>query len=129
MTTTPTSPAELKAEIIRRMRAKDLPATLKLIADDAVYFWSSGAAMFGKDAIAAGLTANFSSIDNDTYGVDDLIWLVESDDAAACVFRFSWTGTIDGEPVAGRGRGASVFRNGPSGWQVVHENLSHGDWR
>lgn len=123
------SPAEVKAELTRRMREKDLPGTLELIADDAVYFWSSGSAMFGKAAIAEGLANNFSAIDDDTYDVDELTWLVESDDAAACVFHFCWTGTIDGRPVSGEGRGASVFRRGSEGWQVVHENLSHGDWK
>ena len=123
------SPAEVKAALVRRMRAKDLPGTLELIAEDAVYFWSNGGAMFGKDAIAAALSTNFSSIDDDTYDVSDLTWLVESADAAACVFQFSWTGVIDGQHAAGQGRGASVFRHGPSGWQVVHENLSSGAWK
>ena len=61
-------------ELIRRMRAKDLDGTLALIADDAVYFWSDGAAMFGKAAIAEGLRANFLGVENDTYDVSDLVW-------------------------------------------------------
>ena len=123
------SPAEVKAELIKRMGSKDLSGTLELIADDAVYFWSNGTAMFGKNAIAEGLNANFRSIERDTFDVHDVTWLVESADAAACVFRFEWTGVIDGNAARGRGRGASVFRRGPMGWQVVHENLSNGAWK
>lgn len=123
------SPAELKAELVTRMRAKDLAGTLELIADDAVYFWSNGAAMFGKQAIGEGLATNFRAIEDDTYDVSDVVWLVHSADAAACVFKFSWTGFIDGEPASGTGRGASVFRRGVLGWQIVHENLSSGAWR
>jgi len=111
------------------MRAKDLDGTLALIADDAVYFWSNGAAMFGKIAIAEGLRANFLGVDNDTYDVSDLVWVAESVDVAACVFQFHWTGTMDGQSVSGRGRGASVFRRVDAEWQVVHENLSNGAWR
>jgi uncharacterized protein (TIGR02246 family) len=122
------TPAEVKAELIRRMAAKDLDGTLDLIADDAVYFWSNGAAMFGKDAIAAGLKDNFANIANDTYEISDVKWLVESRDVAACVFRFTWTGEIGGQPAAGQGRGASVLRCENGQWQIVHENLSSGAW-
>ena len=111
------------------MRAKDLDATLALIAEDAVYFWSNGAALFGRTAIAEALTENFAAIDQDTYDVDDVVWLAESRDVAACVFRFQWTGEMDGERVSGRGRGATVLRRDESGWRVVHENLSNGAWR
>jgi ketosteroid isomerase-like protein len=123
------TPADLKTELIRRMRAKDLRGTLDLIADDAVYFWSDGSAMFGKDAIAEGLKANFAGIENDTYDISDVTWLIASADAAACVFMFTWTGDIDGRPASGRGRGASVLRRTEAGWQVVHENLSSGAWK
>ena len=124
------SVAGVKAELVERMRSKDLAGTLELIADDAVYFWSDGASMFGKEAVAEGLASNFAGIGDDTYDVDDVTWLVESGDAAACVFRFTWTGVVDGRPVGGWGRGASFFRRGgPLGWQVVHENLSRGAWK
>jgi ketosteroid isomerase-like protein len=59
----------------------------------------------------------------------DLVSQLNSHDAAVCVFRFDCTGVIDGEPASGQGRGASVFRRGPFGWQVVHENLSSGAWK
>src|SRR5437899_9554111 len=118
------TPAEAKTELVSRMRAKDLAGTLELIADDAVYFWSNGSAMFGKDTIAEALATNFQAIEDDTYEVDDVTWLVQATDVAACVFRFSWTGVIDGQPAAGAGRGASVLHRGSAGWQVVHENLS-----
>lgn len=123
------TPAETKAELIRRMRAKDLDATLALIADDAVYFWSNGAALFGRAAIAEALAENFAAINQDTYDVDDVTWVAESRDVAACVFAFRWSGLMDGERVSGRGRGATVLRRGDTGWQVVHEHLSNGSWR
>jgi uncharacterized protein (TIGR02246 family) len=111
------------------MVANDLAGTLELIADDAVYFWSNGSAMFGKDAIAEGLRANFATIANDTYHISDVTWLVEAADAAACILRFAWTGAIDGQPASGRGRGASILRRTNGQWQIIHENLSNGAWR
>ena len=123
------SPAETKREIVRRMRVKDLEGTMALIADDAVYFWSNGSAMFGKAEIAEGMKTNFASIQDDTYDVHDLTWIAETDDVAACVFRFVWTGKIDGEPVSGRGRGATVLKRVDGAWRIAHENLSQGQWR
>jgi ketosteroid isomerase-like protein len=123
------TPAEYERELARRMNAKDLEGTLELIADDAIYFWSNGSAMFGKTAIAEGFKENFASIQNDTYEKTDITWLARSDDIAACVFEFRWTGEIDGKPASGRGRGASVLRRIDGEWRTVHENLSYGAWK
>ena len=123
------TPAETKREMVRRMRAKDLPATMELIADDAVYFWSNGAAMFGKPAIEAAMTTNFDAFVGDTYDIHDVTWVAESDDVAACVFRFEWTAVIDGQRASGRGRGASVLKRVDGQWRIVHENLSQGRWK
>jgi uncharacterized protein (TIGR02246 family) len=123
------TPAEYKRELVRRMNAKDLEGTLALIADDAVYFWSNGSAMFGKQAIAKALEQTFAAIQNDTYETLDVTWLVETEDVAACVFKFQWTGEIDGTPSSGRGRGASVLHRINGEWRTVHEHLSNGVWK
>jgi ketosteroid isomerase-like protein len=111
------------------MNAKDLDGAMALIADEAVYFWSNGSAMFGKAAIAEAMAANFAGTANDTYETLDVIWLVETDEVAACVFAFRWSGVIDGQPASGRGRGASVLRRIDGQWRTVHENLSQGAWK
>jgi ketosteroid isomerase-like protein len=123
------TPAEYEHELARRMNAKDLEGTLELIADDAVYFWSNGSALFGKAAIAEGLRQNFAGIENDTYEKSDITWLAQSEDVAACVFSFKWTGEIGGKFASGSGRGASVLRRIDGEWRTVHENLSPGAWR
>ncbi len=123
------TPAETKREMVRRMNAKDLAATVELIADDAVYFWSNGSAMFGKAAIAAAMQANFDGIADDSYDVEGVTWLAETDEVAACVFSFHWTGKVDGQEVSGRGRGATVLKRVDGAWRIVHENLSQGRWK
>ncbi|OAI40324.1 hypothetical protein AYO38_05975 [bacterium SCGC AG-212-C10] len=123
------SPSEYKRELVRRMNAKDLPGTLELIADEAVYFWSNGRAMFGKTEIEAGLRENFACIQNDVYEVLDVTWLVETEDVASCVYRFQWRGEIGGKPASGSGRGASVIGKMDGEWRTIHENLSQGAWR
>jgi ketosteroid isomerase-like protein len=123
------TPDELRRELERRMRAQDLDATLELIADDAVYFWSNGVALFGKAAIAEGLKQNFSAIQFDTYETLDLTWMAHSEDAAACIYAFRWTGEIDGKAVGGGGRGSTVLRKVDGEWRVAVEHLSAGGWK
>ena len=106
--------------------AHDLPGTLALIADDAVYLFSDHSAHLGKAAITQALMANFETIKDETYQLHNLRWIAESDTVAACVYAFGWTGLIGGKPAAGQGRGTSVIRQEQGAWLVVHEHLSAG---
>ena len=122
------SPVEFKRGLVAAMNAKDLPATLEMIAEDAVYFWSNGDAMFGRAAVAEAMRVNFDSIANDTYETLDVTWIAQSEDVAACVFAFRWSGEIDGRKASGSGRGTSVMRRIDGAWRSVHEHLSAGRW-
>ena len=123
------TPEEHRNELARRMGAKDLDGSLELIADDAVYLWSNGDAMIGKAAIAEGLQQNWQGIQNDTYHTTDVTWIVRSDDVAACVYRFAWTGDVDGKAVGGSGRGSEILRKINGEWRTVLEHLSAGEWK
>jgi ketosteroid isomerase-like protein len=123
------TPTEYKRELLRRMNAKDLPGTMALIANDAVYFWSNGTAMFGKAQIEQGMKAGFEGIQNDVYEVHDLTWLVDEPEVAVAVYRFQWVGEVGGKPASGKGRGASVIKRIDGEWRTVHEHLSQGRWK
>jgi ketosteroid isomerase-like protein len=107
----------------------DLDGAMALLSDDVLFFYSNGSAHFGKVAVRAAVKSNFDSIKDDTYAAHDHVWLALSDTAAACTFRFAWTGTLDGKPVEGRGRGTTVLRREAGGWRIVHEHLSQGRWK
>ncbi|MEO6012788.1 MAG: DUF4440 domain-containing protein [Devosia sp.] len=119
-------PVEFMRLYESRTGAHDLDGTLALIADDAVYLFSDGSSHVGKAAIAKVLASNFNSIIDETYAIRDLSWLATSGDIAACVYTFHWSGTIDGRPASGNGRGTSVLKRNGDGWLVVHEHLSKG---
>jgi hypothetical protein len=55
-----------------------------------------------------------------------LVVLLKVADArvAICRHRFAWTGTIDGRPRSGNGRGTNVLVNNHGTWQMLHEHLS-----
>jgi len=106
--------------------AHDLSATLSLIADDAIYFFSDRTTYVGKAAIQMALERNFASIRDETYRIDGLRWLATSDHMAACVYDFGWSGVVNGQPASGQGRGTSIIRANSDNWLVVHEHLSPG---
>jgi ketosteroid isomerase-like protein len=104
----------------------DLKATLSLIDEQAVYLFSDESVHIGKRAIEEVLRRNFDVIENESYSMDNVTWVVKSDDVAACVYDYSWSGVINGEPASGSGRGTTVLRRSQDGWKVVHEHLSRG---
>lgn len=101
--------------------------TLKLIDDNAIYWFSDGTAHAGKPAIEQAIRRNFELIKNETYRISEAVWVEQSPDLAACVYRFDWSGTINGSPASGSGRGTTVLARKEDSWVVVHEHLSKGE--
>ena len=104
----------------------DIEATQSLVDDQAVYLFSDGSTHVGKPAIERVLRKNFDLIKEENYAIDNLTWLVDTGEVAACVYDYSWSGLINGEPASGSGRGTTVLRRSENGWKVIHEHLSRG---
>jgi uncharacterized protein (TIGR02246 family) len=120
------SPSEFLSRYETATGSQDLESTLNLIAEDAVFLFSNGTTHLGKSAIRQVLAANFATIKDEIYRLSNVHWLATSDSVAACVFEFNWSGTINGEPASGHGRGTSVIRKDKGEWLVAHEHLSAG---
>ncbi len=120
------TPDEFIQEYERATNSHDLEATLAMIGDGAIYLFSDGSVHAGKHAIEQVLRHNFDIIQDETYSVSHLTWLARSSEVAACVYDFSWSGTVQGKPASGFGRGTSVLVQSSDGWRVIHEHLSKG---
>jgi ketosteroid isomerase-like protein len=107
-------------------RDHDLDALLPLVADEAVYWFSNESSHVGKPAVERAIRSNFESFHAETYEIDQLRWLCQTEDVAVCVYRFRWTAVIEGQPAAGSGRGTNVLRREDDRWLLVHEHLSRG---
>lgn len=125
----PAAARDVMARYVAASDAHDIDRVLSFIADDAVYLFSNESVHIGKDAVAAAIRHNFAAIEAESYAVSNVTWLVESEDAATCVYDYSWSGKIGGEPASGFGRGTTVLRRGGDAWRVVHEHLSRGRFR
>jgi ketosteroid isomerase-like protein len=110
----------------RATNSHDVEATLSLVDEDAIYLFSDGSVHVGRREIETVIRRSFYLIRDESYSIDNLTWLVKSGEVAACVYDYSWSGTIHGEPASGSGRGTTILRRSQGGWKVVHEHLSRG---
>jgi ketosteroid isomerase-like protein len=123
------SPQACMTAFVDSMIRRDLDAALSLLTDDVAFFYSNGSALWGKEAFAATMTANWKLIDRYNYTTLDAIWLAQSETVAAVIYTFSWSGVAGGRDVDGSGRGTRIFRRDRAGWRIAHEHLSVGDWK
>ena len=107
-------------------REQGLDAKLSLIDEEAIFFFSNQSVHVGKQAVERAIRHNFEVIKDDTYSISNLTWLVQSNDVAACVYDFAWSGTVHGEPASGSGRGTTILKRVDNQWRVLHEHLSQG---
>ncbi|MEM9346268.1 MAG: nuclear transport factor 2 family protein [Planctomycetota bacterium] len=123
------NPAELIREYELACRVHDLERVLDCVDDEAVYWFSNQTSHIGKPAIARAIQANFNAIKAEEYRIEDLHWLVRTNDSAVCTYRFVWAGEIDGKPAGGSGRGTCLLINRGGQWLISHEHLSKGPSR
>src|SRR5882762_6841013 len=116
------SPTEFMRAYEAAANAHDLDATLKLIAEDAIFLFSNESSHVGKDAIRKAIQANFDTIKNEKYRIQNLTWLAISEEVATCAYDYVWSGEIDGQRAGGNGRGTTVLRRIEGNWRVAHEH-------
>ncbi len=105
------------------LATQDWAVVAPLIADDARVVFSDGTLLAGKEAIRAAYERNFASIEGEEFRVSNIHWLLKSDQAAAYMFEFHWTGLIQGRVASGSGRGTTVLERRDGIWVLVGEQL------
>ena len=101
----------------------DITQVAPFIASDAVYWFSDGSHR-GRDAVLVAIAETFATIRDEVYRIEEVEWVSVSAGHAVCRYRFAWTGTVNGQPKSGRGRGTNVLVNTDGTWQMLHEHLS-----
>jgi ketosteroid isomerase-like protein len=120
------SPGEFMQAYERCTNTHEIEVLADLMADDAIYLFSNQTSHTGKFAVRKAIQANFDAIEGETYRIHGLKWVAKSEDVAACVYEFDWSGRIDGKAASGHGRGTTVIRRIEGRWKVAHEHLSTG---
>ncbi|MET0440199.1 MAG: nuclear transport factor 2 family protein [Devosia sp.] len=117
------TPEAVMAAYVDRINRHDFDLLISLIDPEASFWFSSGTYQ-GHAAVREAFERTWQRLANETYWLEDLIWIAKGVEAASCTYRFHWRATIDGETAEGKGRGTTVLAKGESGWHIVHENLS-----
>jgi ketosteroid isomerase-like protein len=93
------------------------------IAPDATYWFTDGS-FTGIDQIQPAVQITFDTIQDETYTIENLHWIIEAPTVVACTYTFSWQGNVDGIPAKGDGRGTNILKRHDNTWQIIHEHLS-----
>lgn len=124
------SPQDCTTGFTAALIGRDIDGALALLADDVVFFYSNGTAVLGKGAFSSFMTSSWELVADYKYSTLESTWIAQSESAAAVIYSFSWSGMVRGAELSGGGRGTRVFRKEPgSGWLIVHEHLSTGQWK
>ena len=102
----------------------DIDRVLPMIAEDATYWFSDGSYR-GLGEIKGAIERTFATIQDEVYEVSDLEWVVVADEYAACRYRFSWQGVVNGQVRSGQGRGTNLLVRRDGTWKMQHEHLSN----
>lgn len=121
---------ELASELSAFMKAyeeannsHDVERVAPMIAPGSTYWFTEGSYQ-GLSQIKEAISRTFSTIQDETYTISDLDWIVLAPEHAVCRYRFSWKGVVGGEPRSGQGRGTNVIAKPDGRWQMTHEHLS-----
>ena len=117
---TPEAVMAAYADLINR---HDFVLPVPLIADNAVFWFSSGSYV-GLERVRSAFERTWQRLRNETYWLESLTWIAKGDEVASCTYHFHWRATIDGGPAEGAGRGTTVLAKTTAGWRIVHEHLS-----
>lgn len=117
------TPQDILARYEHALSHREWEAIAPLVAADAT-FWFTDGTFHGHEAIREACEQTWASIPDETYWLEDVVWIACDEAAASCIYRFNWTGTIDGERISGNGRGTTVLQKRDAQWLIVHEHLS-----
>jgi ketosteroid isomerase-like protein len=94
-----------------------------LMHPDVCVTFSTGARRQGITHVERAYRENFAGIKDEHYAISDVHWV--SCDAAYAVylFRFRWSGRIDGELASGGGLGTAVIKCEAGRWRLLTEHL------
>ena len=124
------SPQACATQFTDALIRRDISAALALLTDEVVFFYSNGTTIVGKDAFSALMTTSWKVVEDYKYQSAGSTWVTQTDDAAAVVYSFAWSGTARGTEIGASGRGTRVCsRQLDGGWMITHEHLSNGQWK
>ena len=118
------TPEEFVARFVSLMNTHNPTVVGKLVAEDAVYFFTN-AVLRGRPAVEAAMGDTWKQIHDEVYEVIDVEWLLKNGTVAVYTYKFHWTGKIGPIKAEKHGRGTNVIVLKGGEWYVQHVHLSN----
>ena len=93
-----------------------------LMHEQRVATFSEGT-FIGKVEVESTFRKTFALIKGEKYAISNIHWILETENIAAFIFHYSWSGIIEGKHASGSGRGTSILTNENGKWQLICEHL------
>ena len=110
-------------EYEKKANTKDFDQ-IKHLIDEGAIFWFSDGSFKGLEEIRIAFEKTWNSLQNEIYKIYDLEWIVQSDQSAVCIYKFSSESTMNDKRVTFFGRGTNILIKKSGIWRVIHEHLS-----
>lgn len=94
-----------------------------LMHEDVCVTFSNGAVHTGVAAVREAFSGNFEIIKDEKYLVSDVHWAVKKESIAVYLFKYSWSGLINGMQTSGSGRGTATLVLDGDAWKLIAEHL------
>ncbi|MBI4836364.1 MAG: nuclear transport factor 2 family protein [Candidatus Abawacabacteria bacterium] len=101
----------------------DFANVAPLVANDAA-FWFTNGTYEGKKDIQKAFEETWAKIQNETYSIANIKWIIATYWNSVCSYTFKSEGVVDGKKRIFKGRGLNVLKRIDGNWRIVHEHLS-----
>jgi ketosteroid isomerase-like protein len=118
-----TSPQEALVGYVAATNSHDFREVAARLGENAVFFFGDRSCR-SRDEIRDYFERAWATVVDEDYSAHEVEWLSVTADAATAIYRYEWSGLIDGAPARGQGRATNVFTRSGDRWLLVHEHLS-----
>lgn len=117
-------PEQALEQYIQATNSHEFDNVAKMLHPHAVY-WFGDKECKTIDEIRHYFENAWRMIHEEKYSASHVQWLVNTSDAATCIYYYHYEGYANGKFVQGSGRATNVFLKDEQGnWKLVHEHLS-----
>ncbi|MGH7881337.1 MAG: DUF4440 domain-containing protein [Candidatus Dormibacteraceae bacterium] len=104
--------------------SRDFESVAMFIAEGAT-FWFPNGEFKEKSGVRKAFEDAWSKIQDETFAISDVQWIVTTYWASVCTYTFKSEGMVDGKWQVYAGHGTNVLRRINGSWRIVHEHLGN----
>jgi hypothetical protein len=97
---------------------------VEMILSPNVVFWFQGEEYRGIGQARIYFEGAWTKLPDEKYEIKNVVWIHNGTESATCLFNYFYSGTFNGKPFTGKGKGTNVFVKDQGAWKLAHEHLT-----